>query len=117
MKKIISLISILVTIIALIFCVNIYSNFSKIGYVEFVQNKVKTFSNGNVFPGDPTMEFNVQLLIENKSELPVLISELEYRGDIIEASLNALYLVLGMLILLFLINIYLLVISFQDRKK
>lgn len=117
MKKKLNIFSILLTTIALYFSLLIWSNFKEIGYVTFDQNKLKIFTKGSIFPDDPSMQSDVQLLIENKSKLPDVINELNYRGYIIEGSLTALYIVLVLMIFIFLINFYFLVISFQKQKN
>lgn len=116
MKKIAAVFSILCTTIALISCAYIFIQFEAKEYLGFrVSETPKVLITSS---SDSASEIELQnLLLEERTTHKNVRDEVENRDYIIENSKLALIFIIGLLIVLFHINIYFLVTSFQEKKN
>jgi hypothetical protein len=119
MKKIVSIVSLIITIGALISAVLIYTKFhEKDYYIDFDINKateiqkiVRNPSSGS----SPEIDLHNDFSNEDYVDLEKVSEELENRGDIIDRSrknMEGMFLLLGILVIS---NIYFLIISFRNN--
>lgn len=120
MKKIISIVSLLITIGALLSAVFVYTKFQEKDYTDFDSRKAieiqKIVSNPSV-GSSPEIDLHNDFSDEVYIDLQKVSEELENRGNIIDKAEQSLGLIMLFLGVLFIINIYFLVVFFQQSKK
>ena len=120
MKKTVSIVSLIITIGALISAVLVYTKFQEKDYLEFEINKAieiqKIVKNPSV-GSSPEIDLHNDFSDELYVNLEKVSEELENRGNIIERAEQSLGLILFLLGIVFLINIYFLVTTFQNNNS
>lgn len=119
MKKIISIVSLIITIGALISAVFVYTKFQEKDYTEFdikkaleIQKIVRNPASGS----SPEIDLHNDFSEEDYVDLEEVSEEFENRGNIIDRSrqnIEIMFLLLGLLIIS---NIYFLIISFRNNE-
>jgi hypothetical protein len=118
MKKIVSIVSLIITIGALISTIIVYTKFQEKDYTDFdikkateIQKIVRNPSSGS----SPEIDLHNDFSNEDYVDLEKVSEELENRGDIIDRSrknMEGMFLLLGLLVIS---NIYFLIISFRNN--
>lgn len=120
MKKTVSIVSLIITIGALISAVLVYTKFQEKDYLEFEINKAieiqKIVKNPSV-GSSPEIDLHNDFSDELYVNLEKVSEELENRGNIIERAEQSLGLILFLLGIVFSINIYFLVTTFQNNNS